>query len=563
MDTINIAASKQLSTPADSNYKASDQLGFWNSKRLTGSLNMCALRALTLLLLAVCVLGGAVPRKAPVDDDDEAESGMHPHLQMNGRSTARLLPGEDTQDYWLSASKQHILEKINYVRNEKKAKNIILFLGDGMGLATLAAARSYIGGEEQKLSFEEFPYTGLSKTYCVDKIVPDSAATSTSYLCGVKANYGTIGVNGHVRRGDCAAMANSSNHVFSVGKWALDAGKAAGLVTTTRVTHASPAGVYAHTADREWENNAVLEEACGDLAEGLDDIAVQLIHGEVGSKLKVMLGGGKRSFYAPEFYDKGRRTDGRDLVAEFEALAEGNTFVKTQKKLLKVNATETNRLLGLFSKSHLHYHLEQLADPENNEPTLEEMTQKAIELLETEENGYFLFVEGGKIDISHHDTMARIALDETAEFSKAVRRAREMTSEEDTLIVVTSDHSHTFSLGGYQPRGSDIFGEAKSKGSDGKPYLPLSYANGKSFDTYYDTEAHERKDPLSLLTENAEQLFPATAPLESETHGGEDVGVFASGPWAHLFTGVYEQNTIPHMMAFAACVGDGRKACDL
>ncbi|KAH8365941.1 hypothetical protein KR093_007591 [Drosophila rubida] len=520
---------------------------------------MWTLRLLSVLLLAACVLGGAVPAKPAIEDEDEH---MHPDLRSNARTRARIIEGEETQDYWLSASKRHILEKLNYVRNERRAKNIILFLGDGMGLATLAAARSYVGGEEQKLSFEEFPYTGLSKTYCVDKIVPDSASTSTSYLCGVKANYGTIGVNAHVRRGDCQAMANSTNHVFSVGKWAMDAGKAAGLVTTTRVTHASPAGVYAHTADREWENNAVLEEACGEQAEELDDIAVQLIHGEVGSKLKVILGGGKRSFYDPQFYDKGRRTDGRDLVAEFEALSEGNTFVKTQKKLLKVNVNETDRLLGLFSKSHLHYHLEQLADPDNNEPTLEQMTEKAIEMLQKEENGYFLFVEGGKIDISHHDTMARIALDETAEFSKAIKRARELTNLEDTLIVVTSDHSHTFSVGGYQPRGSDIFGEAEAKGTDGKPYLALSYANGKSFDQYYDTEGHERFDLSSLLSEDAAQLFPATAPLESETHGGEDVGVFASGPWAHLFTGVYEQNTIPHLLAFAACVGDGKTACD-
>ncbi|XP_017862510.1 PREDICTED: membrane-bound alkaline phosphatase [Drosophila arizonae] len=514
-----------------------------------------------LLHLAACVLGGAVPVQ-PVDDDDE--EAMHPHLQSNPRTSERGSKAENTQDYWLSASKEHILEKLNFVRNTKRAKNIILFLGDGMGLATLAAARSYLGGEEKKLYFEKFPFTGLSKTYCVDKIVPDSASTSTSYLCGVKANYGTIGVSANVKRGDCQAMADKSNHVFSVGKWAMDAGKAAGLVTTTRVTHASPSGVYAHTADREWENNAVLEEACGDLAKDLDDIAVQLIHGEVGSKLKVMLGGGRRNFMDLEFYKNGRRTDGRNLVDEFEAMSDRNVYVKNRKKLLKVDPATTDRLLGLFAKSHLHYHEEQLADPENTEPTLEEMTQKAIEVLQTEENGYFLFVEGGKIDISHHDTMARIALDETAELSKAVKLARKMTSEEDTLIVVTSDHSHTFSLGGYQPRGSDIFGKAESSGTDDKPYLALSYANGKSFETYYDVMAHQRVDPTSLLADNADvaQLFPATAPLESETHGGEDVGVFASGPWAHIFTGVYEQNAIPHMLAFAACVGDGQTACD-
>ncbi|XP_002062011.3 membrane-bound alkaline phosphatase [Drosophila willistoni] len=519
-----------------------------------------------VIVLGLCLLGlnlvnlAAVPKRLRINEEEE----MHPvFAQKTMRSSMRLNPEEAEQDYWLEASKKHILEKLSYVRNTNKAKNIILFLGDGMGLATLAAARNLLGGEEMKLSFEEFPYTGLSKTYSVDKIVPDSACTSTSYLCGVKANYGTIGVNAHVKRGDCLAMANETNHVYSLGKWAMDKGKAAGLVTTTRVTHASPSGVYAHTADREWENNAVLEEACpGELGENLNDIAVQLIHGEVGSKLKVMLGGGKRSFYAPEFYDKGRRTDGRNLVEEFEALDEGNVFVKTQKKLLNVNATETGRLLGLFSKSHLHYHLEQLADEENNEPTLEEMTQKAIEVLQTEEQGYFLFVEGGKIDISHHDTMARIALDETVELSKAVKLARAMTSVEDTLIVVTSDHSHTFSLSGYQPRHSDIFSEAESKGTDGKPYLPLSYANGLSFDSFYNTEGHQRYDPLAQRTGEFDEIFPAMAPLLSETHGGEDVGVFASGPWAHLFTGVYEQNSIPHMMAYAACVGDGQTACD-
>ncbi|KAI8040637.1 hypothetical protein M5D96_006580 [Drosophila gunungcola] len=195
------------------------------------------------LTLLTIVSGAAVPGKAPVD-----EERMHPHLPSSPR--LRSIAGEDTQEYWHSAGKKLIREKLEYVRNTNKAKNIILFLGDGMGLATLAAARSYIGDEELKLSFEEFPFTGLSKTYSVDKIVPDSACTSTSYLCGVKANYGTIGVNAHVKRGDCLAMADEKNHVFSLGKWAMDAGKAAGLVTTTRVTHASPSGVYAHVADR-------------------------------------------------------------------------------------------------------------------------------------------------------------------------------------------------------------------------------------------------------------------------------------------------------------------------
>ncbi|ALC43155.1 CG10827 [Drosophila busckii] len=521
---------------------------------------MWKLRTLLLLALTLCVWSAAVPAQL-AEQQDEMDS-MHPELKRSQRSF-RSNSAEQRNEYWLQASRQHILQKLQQVRNTNRAKNIILFLGDGMGLATLAAARSYMGGEELQLSFEQFPHTGLSKTYCVDKMVPDSASTSTSYLCGVKANYGTIGVNAHIQRGDCVAMANASNHVYSVGKWALDAGKAAGLVTTTRVTHASPSGVYAHTADREWENDARLNEACGAAAQPLNDIALQLIHGEVGSRLKVMLGGGKRNFFDPEHDSKGQRTDGRDLPAEFEQLAAGNVYVKNRNQLQSIKANETNRLLGLFSKSHMHYHLEQLADEKNTEPTLAEMTQKALELLQSEQQGYFLFVEGGKIDISHHDTMARIALDETVELSKAVALARQLTSEQDTLIVVTSDHSHTFSLGGYQARGSDVFSPAKSNASDGKSYLPISYANGKSFEEYYNMTLHERVEPKEFPgAGDAYQVFPATAPLESETHGGEDVAVFASGPWAHLFSGVYEQNAIPHMMAFAACVGAGQTACD-
>ncbi|XP_061394794.1 membrane-bound alkaline phosphatase-like [Musca vetustissima] len=436
-----------------------------------------------------------------------------------------------------------------------------MFLGDGMGLTTLVAARNYIDGEHTKLSFEEFPYTGLSKTYSVDKITPDSATTATAYLCGVKANYGTIGVNAHVGRDNCEAMRNTSNHVYSIAKWAMDAGKSAGFVTTTRITHASPAGVYAHTADRVWENNDDLEADCGP-DNGLDDIAVQLIHGEVGSRLKVMMGGGKRNFFDKTIYSKGLRTDGRNLIEEYLEKSPRNAYVETREELANVDLSQIDRLLGTFSSNHMDYHLEAVANPSNTQPTLAEMTKKAIEFLEQDnEQGYFLFVEGGKIDLGHHSNKARMALDETKEFSETIAMARQMTSEEDTLIVVTSDHSHTFSVAGYQNRGSDIF-SLRNSDVDGMDYSPLSYANGPSYSEYVNEKATQRIDPNLVLTGAAKDVFPATVPLSTETHGGEDVGVFASGPWSHLFTGVYEQNTIPHMMAYAACIGEGLKACD-
>ncbi|XP_037937819.1 alkaline phosphatase-like [Teleopsis dalmanni] len=189
------------------------------------------------------------------------------------------------------------------------------------------------------------------------------------------------------------------------------------------------------------------------------------------------------------------------------------------------------------------------------------MTAKAIEVLEQNPKGYFLFVEGGKIDKAHHANKAKLALDETAEFSKAVATAHESTNEKDTLIVVSADHSHTMSVAGYAPRSDDIFGVG-AIAEDELPYLVLSYANGPSYKKFFDTKKNVRLDPSTVLSGDIDDVFPATAPMDSETHGGEDVPVYATGPWSHLFSGVYEQSTIPHLMAYAGCLGHGQKACD-
>lgn len=181
---------------------------------------------------------------------------------------------------------------------------------------------------------------------------------------------------------------------------------------------------------------------------GCDDIAHQLIHGPIGQNLDVMLGGGSRYFLPTT--DGGRRTDNRNLVIEF--------LIKTRQKgklpaiaynrlqLNRINATEVDKILGLFASSHLDYKL--LA---NNElqPTLTEMTAKALEVLKKNENGFLLFVEGGRIDTSHHENRARLALEEVVEFHKAVEFVKQNTNEDETLIVVTADHSHPFSVGGY------------------------------------------------------------------------------------------------------------------
>lgn len=194
-------------------------------------------------------------------------------------------------------------------------------------------------------------------------------------------------------------------------------------------------------------------------------------------------------------------------------------------------------------------------------PTLSEMTRKAIVILSKNENGFFLFVEGGRIDMAHHATKAHIALDETAEFAKAVKLAVDDLGDEDTLFVVTADHSHTMSYAGYAERGTNIFGIAGRSDEDNVPYMKLSYANGNGYSVHRNETALLRLDPAEMKVLQNEFEFPSTLPRESETHGGDDVAVFATGPQAHLFNGNFEQYTIPHVIAYASCIGNGLTAC--
>ncbi|XP_062558476.1 membrane-bound alkaline phosphatase-like [Armigeres subalbatus] len=469
-------------------------------------------------------------------------------------------------EYWTNDAQQTINNILQQRENRNIAKNIILFMGDGMSVSTVAMARVYAGGESTKLSFESFPFIGMSKTYCVNKQVPDSACSGTAYLTGVKGNYETIGVNAKIPSYDCTAELDESTHTYSIAQWAIDAGKDAGLVTTTRVTHASPASVYAHTSNRDRENdNEVKKDGCD--PEITKDIAMQLIYGKTGQGLKVVLGGGRREFLHkhpdPETGSNGKRKDSRNLIEEWLNLAEtgeNRTYVWNRDDLLGVDPAKTDRLLGMFEPGHCVYNLERIQEGLDQEPTLAEMVDKATDVLRKSDNGFFLFVEGGRIDHAHHRNWARLSLDETVEFSKAVELARSKFSEEDTLIIVTSDHSHAVTYSGYSARGSDILG-AHNEGNDGLPYKTVNYANGLGFYDHVSPSEGGRVNVEQLDTLWREFRHPATLPLESETHGGEDVAVYASGPWSHLFKGTYEQNAIPHMLAYASCIGDGLKAC--
>ncbi|XP_017045416.1 membrane-bound alkaline phosphatase [Drosophila ficusphila] len=470
---------------------------------------------------------------------------------------------EQQSQYWVDKAQEKLLAKLAEAQavHTNKAKNVILFLGDGMSVHTTTATRNLLGDSAEQLSFEGFPHTGMAKTYCVNRQVADSACTATAYLGGVKGNYGTIGVNANVPRYSCSGAEREEDRVWSIAQWAQAAGKDAGLVTTARVTHASPAGVFAHTADRNWENDwEVANGGCD--PEQTVDIARQLVEQPVGQRLKVILGGGRQNFINASVNDEegipGQRTDGRHLIRSWldqkQAANASASYVWSRKGLGLVDLESTDYLLGLFASSHLPYNGDrqrqrsQLADP-----SLTELTEAAIKVLGRSEQGFFLFVEGARIDMAHHDTFARRSLEDTAEFASAVQRARELTSEEDTLIVVTADHAHVMSINGYPFRDQEITGLAQLA-DDNLPYTVLSYANGPG---YY--SAYNRAEGRTLLKEklvtDSEYRYPTLAPLDSETHGGDDVAVYASGPYAQFFSGNYEQSNIPALMARAAGIG--------
>jgi len=409
-----------------------------------------------------------------------------------------------------------------------RAKNVILFIGDGMGITTVTAARIRAGqlrgqsGEESSLSFEGFPHVALSKTYTVDHQVGESAGTMTAMMTGVKTKSGSLSVdaNGHL--------------LTTLLEIAEGRGLSTGVVTTTRITHATPAACYGHSVRRDAEL----------------DLARQLVESSAGDGLEVALGGGRSQFLSTDAADleepgaKGARSDGRDLTREWSAKRGRSVYVWNAAQFDAVVPGGVDHLLGLFAPSHMSYENDRGAD-RAGEPSLAAMTEKAVAILSKNRRGYFLMVEGGRIDHSHHDGNAYRALGETIEFARAVEVAMRGTRQDDTLIIVTADHSHTLTMSGYPVRGNPILGKAVEPGEAvdgaGLPYTTLNYANGPGYRA-------TRPDLRQVDTTSPGYLQEAAFPLASETHGGEDVPVYARGPGSERVAGVIEQNVIFDVM---------------
>ncbi|CAH2090105.1 unnamed protein product [Euphydryas editha] len=470
-------------------------------------------------------------------------------------------------DYWAELASKELEEALNVKWNEGIAKNIILFIGDGMGPNTVTATRIYKGGESHRLSYEMFPHVGLLKTYSADKMVPDSASTATALLCGAKVNHNTMGVNALVQHRDCAASLKPGVNLESLAALALKAGKSAGFVTTMRVTHATPGPLYAHSPARQWECDASVPAGSD-----CKDIGRQLFEDFPGRDLHVIMGGGRQSLVPnatstaddPTSTWACSRADGRDLIQHYRNDKQNRGLkygvVSNNLELQNLNINETDYLLGIFANSHLQYENERNKGPEGM-PSLTEMVEVAIKVLSKNSNGFFLMVEGGNIDMAHHRGRAKLAVNEASTMEQAVQVALKLTDKLDTLLVVTSDHTHTMTINGYPDRGSNIFGVIGPSRADGLNYTTIAYGTGGPGSVQYSVESVEngtrivRQNPSNVDTDSFSYEQIAAVPLEENYHGGGDVIVYAQGPYAHLFHNVHEQHYAFHVLSYAAKIG--------
>ncbi|MCX6025468.1 MAG: alkaline phosphatase, partial [Chloroflexi bacterium] len=343
-------------------------------------------------------------------------------------------------------------------------RNIILFIGDGMGERQRTAARWVEVGTTGILHMDGLPVGGWSRTASADNAVTDSAAGATAIATGVRTNNGWL------------AVAPDHSELTTILEHARMEGKSAGLVTTVQVSHATPAAFAAHVEDRNL----------------MDEIAGQMFDEGV----EVLLGGGENQFLPSSIagcFDYGTRTDGRNLIGE--ALDAGYAHVCTAAELAAVDSTTTSHLLGLLAD-------EEMTRPYN--PDLATMTQRAIDVLSRDPQGFFLMVEGGRIDKAAHANNGADAIADTRGLDEAVAVGRVFAaSAGNTLVIVTADH--------------ETGGMALVPGSDcAAPNGPFDILGGGQFCVTWTTTGHT----------------------------SADVPVTASGPFSHVLAGSYENTHI-------------------
>ena len=289
---------------------------------------------------------------------------------------------------------------------ERKAKSIILLIGDGMSASQVSSYRLLKGGPNARLAVDKFPISGIVLTHSEDAIVTDSASSATAYSTGIKTNNTFLGLDK-----DKNVLENLTEKIHGYGF-------VSSLIATSEVTHATPAAFAAHI-DLRWKT---------------DEISAQMMD----SNVVTILGGG-RHFFLPEEMG-GKREDGRDLLQEVE---NSHVLLTHKDQLNDFDQTTSGKVVGLFADEHLR----DLEKPENHstEPSLSEMLNFAIKRSETFMDngckGSFIMVEGSQVDWAGHSNDINYLKREMQDLEEAVELAVDYANKnQDTLVIVTADH---------------------------------------------------------------------------------------------------------------------------
>jgi len=399
---------------------------------------------------------------------------------------------------------------------EGSAESAILLIGDGMGLAQVYSAQIY--AEEvlgESLVMPDIDTVAVMRTHSADSMVTDSAAAGTALHSGWKTDNGAINV---LPDGEWA---------FTIGQAAQAAGKSVGVLSTARLTHATPASVYGHDPDRDEENL----------------FATQLVE----FAPEVVLGGGARHFL-PEA-DGGKRDDGRNLIDEMVEMGYAN--VTNAEELQAVDTESTEHLLGAFTSSHMSYEIDRVNEA-LDEPSLAEMTTVALDVLDNNPEGFFVMIESGRIDHADHDHDIAGSIWDTLAFDEAVQVALDyQAAHPDVLVITTADHETAgLALG----HGTEYFttinnlSEVTCSQVVSDEYVemlgqyPAEAEEIEGFDLGYAyTWAH-----YVLALAEAEMAGIEFGPW---AHTGMPVITYTVGPGAEMFTGTFDNTDLPKYMA--------------